>query len=315
MDDKQKELFAKYVLAISLKKFLGGFPNEEPPINLGYIEDNLDIISNDFQLQKEYLAIFGNGNIHVRREKLCLLVFSIGLRDSIQFITDYIFFRDQGSVTLFLNSTLGSPRFRDCFNIQDPDDLFFILDDFAGIGVALNIHNQDDDDGDFTDIFNNLNQHYNDIIGLYLKFLAMNFQRMLDLIEDSVLYSFHLRNQLKLLINEFGFSYQEDFNSKDAINSIFFLFMFRKQLKFILDLLDYFGNIENKRNFVWKRVFLMRGSLFSLLPSIGGGNLNDYHIYLVDEELVDFNEILPPFELPEGVQVITKQEFFERFWN
>jgi hypothetical protein len=35
----------------------------------------------------------------------------------------------------------------------------------------------------------------------------------------------------------------------------------------------------------------------------------------VDEELEDFNEVLPPFELPEGVQVITKQEFFERFWN
>jgi hypothetical protein len=315
MDDQQKVLFAKYVLAISLKKFLGGFPNEEPPINLGYIEDNLDIISNDFQLQREYLAIFGNGNIHVRREKLCLLVFSIGLRDSIQFVTDYIFFRDQGRVTLFLNSTLGSPSFRDCFNIQDPDDLFYILDDFAGIGVGLNIHNQDDDDGDFADIFNNLNQHYNEIIGLYLKFLTMNFQRMLDLIEDSVLYSFHLRNHLKSLIKGFGFSYQEEFNSKDAINSIFFLFMFRKQLKFILDLLDYFGNIENKRNFVWKRVFLMRGSLFLLLPSIGGGNLNDNHIYLVDEEFEDFNEVLPPFELPEGVQVITKQEFFERFWN
>jgi len=143
----------------------------------------------------------------------------------------------------------------------------------------------------------------------------MNFQRMLDLIEDSVLYSFHLRNHLKTLIKEFGFSYQEDFNSKKDINSIFFLFLFRKQLKFILDLLDYFGNIENNRNFVWKRPFLMRGSLFSLLPSIGGGNLNDNHIYLVDEELVDFNEVLPPFELPEGVQVITKQEFFERFWN
>jgi hypothetical protein len=315
MDDQQKELFAKYVLAISLKKFLGGFPNEEPPINLGYIEDNLDIISNDFQLKKEYLAIFGNGNIHVRREKLCLLVFSIGLRDSIQFITDCIFFRDQGRVTLFLNSTLGSPRFRDCFNIQDPDDLFYILDDFTGISVALNINNQDDVDGDFANIFNNLNQHYNEIIGLYLKFLTMNFQRMLDLIEDSVLYSFHLRNQLKLLINEFGFSYQEAFNSKDAINSIFFLFMFRKQLKFILDLLDYFGNIENNRNFIWRKLFLMRSSLFSLLPSIGGGNLNDNHIYLVDEELEDFNEVLPPFELPEGVQVITKQEFFERFWN
>jgi hypothetical protein len=91
--------------------------------------------------------------------------------------------------------------------------------------------------------------------------------------------------------------------------------MFRKQLKFILDLLDYFGNNENNQNFIWRRLFLMRGSLFSLLPSIGGGNLNDNHIYLVDEELEDFNEVLPPFELPEGVQVITKQEFFERFWN
>ena len=77
----------------------------------------------------------------------------------------------------------------------------------------------------------------------------MNFQRMLDLIEDSVLYSFHLRNQLKLLINEFGFSYQEAFNSKDAINSIFFLFMFRKQLKFILDLLLCFSPD-------WKEVLL-----------------------------------------------------------
>ena len=59
-------------------------------------------------------------------------------------IKDYIFFRDQERVILFLNSTLGSPRFRDCFNIQDPDDLFYILDDFTGISVALNIHNQDD---------------------------------------------------------------------------------------------------------------------------------------------------------------------------
>lgn len=270
MDKDTRIILAKQILMLGLRK--RDLLNAGPGLYdiKQYVGQNLNLIDKDPVLQNIYLSHLGNSSKFGRQLNLKVLYYTLLLQEEVDFISDFVLEFTVQKKTKFLVSFFKSAT-------DGRDNIVF-------------------------------NGNYFDI---YCKFLGFHYNRFFTCINDSILYSENLVNHLRDAILGFNYIYDgADFNDPNEMDSVFFLFYFRRQLRFLSQL---FQGVEGNEYFnTWNSIFIDEHSLGRVLRGCGAIQNT---IYLPPDE--DEPEVEPIFCMlypMEGVRVVPKADFFSIFW-
>lgn len=162
----------------------------------------------------------------------------------------------------------------------------------------------------YTDNLNELNDWSYFRSGVLLEFLRYYFDQIFLDIGGSTKYSYYHLSYIKNRLTELKYSYSKKFETEDEIDSIFLILFFKKDLKLLFEL--HHENRMVSYTDLLEILFLDdHQTLLSVLKSWDYpiSNFRFSGILRLDPE--NFPVIL----LPENIEIVSKREFFMRFWN
>ena len=306
MTQEEKEKFAGFILTAGLSRI--GVQELEigKELKIAYIEECAEIIRDNIVFQNLYLSVFDDISDPVEYRYLNTLYISLKIREEINFIFDFVFYYKLDKKVKYLKEVFGPSFSVRIYGLKENGDYIEKLggrnDDLVNLNRRL-----------LSFSYSSFRRKCflslpNDFILIHLKFLAFHLNRFFNANQNSFMYSEYHIQKLKERVNHFGCIYHADFNDQNEIDSLFFLFFFRNQLKFISQL--YRGFMRNEPFNEWNSIFLDNTNLVQFISN--------------HEDVSRFTNL--PYEGPygdlfinpvqfNGVQILNKENFFELFWS
>ena len=306
MTQEEKEKFAGFILTAGLSRI--GVQELEigKEVKIAYIEECSDIIRDNIVFQNLYLSVFDDISYPVEYRYLNTLYISLKIRDEINFIFDFVFDYNLDDKVEYLKEVFGPSFPAGFYGLRENGDYIEKLggrnDDLANLNRRL-----------LSFSYSSFRRKYFLVISyeftlIHLKFLTFHLNRFFNANKNSFMYSEYHIQRLTERVNDFGHIYHADFNDQNEIDSLFFLFFFRNQLKFISQL--YRGFMRNEPFNEWYSIFLDDTNLVQVISN--HEDVSKY-IYLPYEGPYG-EQFINPVQF-NGVQILNKENFFELFWN
>lgn len=323
MNLKKRKKFAEMIFFLGWKRHKDDVYTPQSILDLVY--QNMDFIQSRPYLESEYLRIFGLDNPFTRSRDVFILIFWIKLKDEFDLIYRRLFNNNKEDFVNFYY-----PIIHKLYRHHHLDDR-----------TALNVDlwtNPIGNEGDIIDDFpryslpdywneqlefpflNSLNQlysFYHQFSIYYLKFFKFLFNEIDKKTIDYVFCCSYLTQYIHNSFENLGFSYRRKFTNGNLIMDVYIHLFHKKEIRFLYQLW---------RNSIMADVHVLQE--WGIEGLLGDGeliipmNVNYWFkrpVGLLVEDL-DFEggygiQFLNKVILGPHIEIVTKKEFFRRFWE